>query len=136
MATTDVAKRNIEMARKGYAAFNEGDIETAMAGFSDDIVWHGGTRGPLAGDYKGKAAVLAFLMKFGQLTEGSYKAEIHDILANDEHGVVIGVSKATRNGKTFEDKFVDVVHIDADGKAKEFWRFNSDQIGGLAWLEG
>lgn len=136
MPTTDVVTRNIEMARKGYAAFNKGDIETAMSGFSDDIVWHGGLRGPLAGDYKGKAAVLAFLMKFGQLTEGSYKAEIHDILANDEHGVVIGVGKTTRNGKTREDKFVDVIHVDADGKAKEFWRFLEDQVGALEFLEG
>ena len=135
MATTDVVQRNIEMARKGYAAFNDLDLDTAMSTISDDIVWHGGLRGPLAGDYKGKAAVLEFFMKFGQLTEGSYKAEIHDILANDEHNVVIGVSKATRKGKTREDKFVDVIHTDADGKAKEFWRFQEDQVGALEWLE-
>jgi len=135
MATTDVAQRNIEIARKGYAAFNEGDIQTAMDGFSDDIVWHGGKRGPLAGDYKGKPAVLGLLMKFGQLTEGSYKADIHDILSNGEHGVVIGAYKATRNGKTLQEKFVDVVHINADGKATEFWRFQEDQIGALEWLE-
>lgn len=134
MATTDVA-RNIEIARKGYTAFNEGDIETAMSTISDDIVWHGGLRGPLAGDYKGKAAVLELFMKFGQLTEGTYKAEIHDILSNDEHSVVIGVTKATRKGKTREDKFVDVIHVSADGKAKEFWRFFEDQVGALEWME-
>lgn len=74
-------------------------------------------------------------MKFGRLTEGTYKAEIHDILANDEHTVVIGVSKAIRKGKTREDKFVDVIHADPDGKAKEFWRFQEDQIGALEWIE-
>jgi ketosteroid isomerase-like protein len=136
MATTDVAQRNIELARKGYAAFNEGDVQTAMDDFSDDIVWHGGSRGPLAGDYKGKAAVLGLLMKFGQLTEGTYKAEIHDILTNDKHSVAIGVYKATRNGKTLQEKFVDVFHINAEGKATEFWRFQEDQIGALEWLEG
>jgi uncharacterized protein len=136
MATTDVVHRNIEMARKGYAAFNEGDIETAMSTISDDIVWHGGIRGPLAGDYKGKAAVLDFFMKFGQLTEGNYKAEIHDVLANEEHTVVIGVARATRGGKTREDKFVDVIHAGADGKAKEFWRSFEDQVGALEFLAG
>jgi len=135
MATTGVANRSLEMARKGYAAFNEQDIEGAMSTMSDDIIWHGGPRGPLAGDYKGKAAVLELFMKFGQLTEGTYKAEIHDILANDLHTVVIGVSKATRNGKTREDRFVDVIHPDPDGKAKEFWRFQEDQVGSLEWLE-
>jgi ketosteroid isomerase-like protein len=135
MSTTDVSKRNIEMARKGYAAFNDGDIETAMSTFSDDIVWHAGKRGPLAGDYKGKPAVLGLLVKFGQLTGGTYKAEIHDILVNDEHGVVIGTSTATRDGKTLVEKFVDVVHMNAEGQATEFWRFQEDQISALEWLE-
>jgi len=135
MATSALASRSIEMARKGYAAFNEADMETAMSTISADILWHGGTRGPLTGDYKGKAAVLELFMKFGQLTQGTYKAEIHDILANDQHTVVIGVSTATRNGKTREDRFVDVIHPDADGKAKEFWRFQEDQVGALKWLE-
>ena len=136
MATTTVVQRNIDMARKGYAAFNEADMETALTTISDAIVWHGGPRGPIAGDYKGKAAVLELFMKFGRLTEGTYKAEIHDILSNGEHTVVIGVSTATRNGTTREDKFVDLIHADADGKAKEFWRFTEDQVGALAWLEG
>lgn len=135
MATAVVAQRNIDMARKGYAAFNEADMETAMSTISDAIVWHGGPRGPIAGDYKGKAAVLELFMKFGQLTEGTYKAEIHDILANDEHTIVIGVSRATRKGKAWEDKFVDVIHADAEGKAKEFWRFQEDQVAALEWLE-
>src|SRR5438034_3436 len=82
-----------------------------------------------AGGYKGKAAVMDFFMKFGQLTEGSYTAEIHDVLANEEHTIVLGVSTATRGGKTREDKFVDVIHPDAEGRVKEFWRHFEDQLG-------
>jgi ketosteroid isomerase-like protein len=135
MATTNVAQRNIEVARKGYAAFNEADIDTVMDLITDDVEWHGGRQGPLAGDYKGKAAVLELFMKFGQLTEGSYKAEIHDVLANEEHTVVLGVSTATRKGQTREDRFVDVIHPDAEGKVKEFWRLFEDPIGQLEWQE-
>ena len=135
MATTSIIERNIEQARRGYKAFNDGDIQTVMDLIAEDCVWHGGPYGPFAGDYKGKAAILDFFMKFAQLTEGTYKADIHDILANDQHGIVLGTSSGTRKGKTREDKFVDVVHLDADGKIKEFWRFVEDQQGAIAFLE-
>ena len=135
MATTDVLQRNIELARKAYEAFNKADIEAVMAQIADDCVWHGGPRGPFSGDYKGKAAILELFMKFGQATEGTYKAEIHDILVNDQHGVVLGTSSGTRKGKRREDKFVDVVHLDADGKVKEYWRFVEDQVGSIEFLE-
>jgi len=135
MAVTNTVQRNIDMARKGYAAFDKQDIEAVMSLITDETVWHGGTRGPLAGDFKGKAQILDFFMRFGQLTEGSYKADIHDMLGNEEHTVTLGTSKITRNGKTREDRFVDVVHPDSQGRVKEFWRFFEDQVGAIEFLE-
>lgn len=135
MATTSIVQRNIEMARKGYAAFDKQDLEGVMTLITDETVWHGGTRGPLAGDYKGRQQILEFFGKFAMLTQGSYKAEIHDILGNDERTVVLGTWKVTRNGKTREDRFVDVLHLDGEGRVKEFWRFFEDQIGTLEFLE-
>ena len=135
MAVTNVAQRNIEIARKGYAAFDKQDIETVMDLLSEDVLWHGGLRGPLAGDYKGKTQVLELFGKFAQLTQGSYSADIHDILASDEHTVVVGTTHITRNGKTREDRFVDVIHPDSEGRVKEFWRLFEDEPGALAFLE-
>src|SRR5215831_7265861 len=117
------AERNIEMARKGYQAFNEQHLEDAMDTIADDVVWHAGGENPISGEYQGKQAVMDFFMKFGQLTEGTYEADIHDILATADHTVVIGTSTATRHGRTHTSRFVDVIHPDKDGKAKEFWRF-------------
>jgi uncharacterized protein len=134
VATTGVAQRNVELARKGYSAFNKADLQTAMSTIADDIVWHVGGNGPFAGDYKGKDAVLDFFMRLGQLTEGSYKANIHDIVANDEHTIAIGTTTATRKGKTRESKFVDVIHPSPEGKAKEYWHFVEDQAADDAWL--
>lgn len=120
-------ERNIEMARKGYQAFNEQHLDEAMETIAEDIVWHAGGDGPLAGEYKGKQAVMGFFMKFGQLTEGTSEFDVHDILASEDHTVVIGTATATRHGRTHTSRFVDVVHPGADGRAREFWRFVEDQ---------
>lgn len=125
--TSSAAQRNIEMARKGYTAFNETHIDEAMETIADDIIWTVGGTNPISGTYKGKKEVMNFFATFGQLTEGTYEADVHDILATDDHTVVIGTSTATRHGRTHASRFVDVIHPDAEGKAKEFWRFVEDQ---------
>ena len=135
MAVTSTVQRNLEMARKGYEAFDKQDIQTVMSLITDETVWHGGPSGPLAGDYKGKAQIMEFFAKFGQLTQGSYKAEIHDMLGNQEHNVILGTATITINGKTRKDRFVDVVHPDSEGRVKEFWRFNEDQARLEKFLE-
>lgn len=120
-------ERNIEMARKGYQAFNEQHLDEAMETIDDDILWHSGGENPVSGEFKGKQAVMELFMKFGQLTEGTSEFDIHDIVASDDHTVVIGTATATRHGRTHTSRFVDVIHPGSDGKAKEFWRFVEDQ---------
>ena len=119
-------ERNIEMARKGYQAFNEQHLEDAMDTIADEVVWHSGGDNPLSGEYKGKQAVMELFMKYGQLTEGTSEFDIHDIVASEDHTVVIGTATATRHGRTHASRFVDIIHPDGDGKAKEFWRYVED----------
>ncbi len=135
MAVTSIAQRNIEIARKGYAAFNDADIATVMNLLADDVVWHSGGHGPLAGEFKGKEQVMDLFMRIGQLSEGTYKAELHDILANDQHTVVMGTSTGTRKGKTLVSKFTDVIHPDSEGRVKEFWRFVDNQAEADEWAK-
>lgn len=120
-------ERNIEMTRKGYQAFNEQHLEDAMDTIHEGIVWHSGGDNPISGEFQGKQAVMELFVKFGRLTEGTYEADVHDIVASDDHTVVIGTSTATRNGRTHTSRFVDVIHPAEDGRAKEFWRFVEDQ---------
>ena len=124
--TTSNDQRNIETARKGYEAFNEAHLDDAMATIHEEILWHVGGNNPLSGEYRGKDAVTEMLARFGQLTEGTYEADIHDVLANSEHTIVLGTYTATRHGRTHSSRFVDVIHAAPDGRAKEFWRFFED----------
>ena len=80
---------------------------------------HIGGNSKWAGAYQGKAKVLEYFGRQAQATETA--AEIHDILGNDEHVVVLGSAKATaRDGSSAEWKYTQVFHI-RDGKTTEVW---------------
>lgn len=117
---------NLERSRMGYAAFAEGDMDTVSSVMADDIVWHVPGDHELAGDYAGKEEVFSFFARLMQETEGTFGNEIHDILANDEHGVALVEASATRNGKTISNKVIHVFHM-SDGKMTEFWNIPTDQ---------
>lgn len=117
---------NVELLRKGYAAYGSGDVEVLNQLFADDIVWHVAGRGPLAGVYKGREQVFGFFGKLMELSDGTAKLEVHDVLANDEHGVALVTGSATRNGETFTGPDVHTFHL-RGGQVVEFWDAPLDQ---------
>ena len=63
--------------------------------------------------------------------------DIHDVLANDDHAIVLVTQTATRNdtGDTFEGRYVHIFHVGAE-KVLESWMFWEDQAAGDAFLAG
>jgi ketosteroid isomerase-like protein len=120
-----MAHPNEDRIRQGYEAFSKGDLQRLDDLFADDIVWHVGGRSPLAGDYKGKQEVYAFFGRLAEGTGGSFQLEVHDILANDEHGVVFVHSRGQREGKTLDDNTLHAFQLE-NGKVKEFWGYPGD----------
>jgi ketosteroid isomerase-like protein len=118
---------NVALLRKGYDAFAKGDMATINDLFADDIVWHVPGTGILSGDYKGKEEVINMFGRLFQETGGTFKIDIHDVLANDEHSVCINTVSGERNGTRFETRNVDVFHPTADGKVKEYWSCSENQ---------
>jgi ketosteroid isomerase-like protein len=121
-----MAHPNEEVARKGYQAFSEGDMATLNDLFADDLVWHVGGRTPISGDYRGKDAVFGFFTQTMEMTGGTFRLEIHDILANDEHVVALASVSGQRDGKSLQDNSVQVLHV-KDGKVTESWFHPGDQ---------
>jgi hypothetical protein len=117
---------NLERAHAGYEAFAAGDLAAVSDLLSDDIVWHSGGSNVLTGDYVGKEAVLGFFGLLMQESGGSFRNDVHDMLANDEHGVALVTVSATRGGESFEGNVIHVFHM-SDGKMTEFWAYPEDQ---------
>jgi ketosteroid isomerase-like protein len=119
VAMTHHEHPNVTLVREGFAAFERGDMARMDQLLSDDVVWHVGGNSKWAGTYEGKAKVLEYFGRQGQATETT--AEIHDIVGNDDHVVVLGSAKATaRDGSSAEWKYTQIFHI-RDGKTTEVW---------------
>lgn len=120
-----MAHPNEDLLRKGYQAFAAGDMQTLSDLFADDVVWHVPGQNPLAGTYRGKDEVFGFFAKVVEVSGGTFSLEIHDVLANDEHGVALVKARGQREGKSLEDNQVNVLHLEG-GKVHEFWGHASD----------
>ncbi len=120
-----MAHPNEDLLRRGYAAFGAGDVDAVLSLFADDIVWHSGGVNQLAGDYRGHEEVMGFFGRLMEVTGGTFRMEIHDVLAGDQHGAVLVTAHGEREGQTLAMREVDVWHL-AGGKATEFWAFPED----------
>ncbi|MDP9224603.1 MAG: nuclear transport factor 2 family protein, partial [Actinomycetota bacterium] len=93
--------------------------------FADDIVWHAPGRNQLAGTYRGKDEVFANFQKVAELSGGTFKVDIHAVLADDEHAVALTRTTGEREGKRLDDSSVQVFHI-RNGKVTEQWLHPGD----------
>ena len=117
---------NADLLAAQLDALSRGDVATAMTFYSDDVVFHYPGRNPLSGDYTGKDQVLELLSRVMQLTNGSFRPDVHDILASDEHVAALVTVRAERDGAAVEWTSVDLFHI-RDGKLSEHWVHEVDQ---------
>ena len=120
-----MAHPNEDLIRKGFAAFASGDMATLNDLFDDDIVWHAPGRNQLAGTFLGKEAVFGELQKVGELSGGTFKLELHTVLADDEHVAVLVRAIGEREGRTLDDNSVQIFHV-KDGKVTEQWLYPGD----------
>ncbi|MGH9206353.1 MAG: nuclear transport factor 2 family protein [Acidimicrobiales bacterium] len=118
---------NIAIVGKAYEAFAANDIETVRDTIAEDATWHVGGYNPFSGEYKGRDEILGFFASIAQDTGGTLRFEVHGVLADDEHAVVMVREQAERKGKGLDAREVHVYHVNREGQATEFWEFTEDQ---------
>jgi ketosteroid isomerase-like protein len=102
---------NEERVRSAFDAYARKDIAGAQDLLADDVTWHFAGRHPFSGDYTGKETVQDVWARRRKLTGGTLSYDVHDVLANDEHVVVLLLNKAERDGRTLEWRSVSVYHM-------------------------
>jgi ketosteroid isomerase-like protein len=117
---------NLELVRRGFAAFSAGDIDGLSAMLSPDVVHSVPGSSDLSGAHKGRPNVLAL---YGQLVErsaGSIRVELEDVLSDGGDRVVaILMATAERDGKSLAAREVLLFTIAGDTIA-EIQDFFSD----------
>lgn len=100
---TTTSQVNAELVRRGYAAFNTADIDTLSELIREDASWYTPGHSPIAGDYQGRDAVFAQFGRQGGDTNGTFRAELREVTA-DENGRVVGIhhNSGQRNGKQLD----------------------------------
>ena len=116
---------NVGLTRQGYAAFAKGDLATLAGQLADDVTWHVLGTGPLSGTYHGRDEVFGFFGRLAEETAGTFRLDVHDVLANDEHAVTLCTLSASRGDKSIEIPVANVAHV-RDGKVTEFWTATTD----------
>ncbi|MBT2482299.1 nuclear transport factor 2 family protein [Streptomyces sp. ISL-94] len=116
---------HIALFHRTLAAFSAGDMDALAEFFHPDVVWHIGGRNPLAGDHRGREATFAFFGREFELTGGTYRPRLHDVLANDEHMVGLLHVTASREAKTLDMDYALVLHV-MDGLITEGWVMTTD----------
>lgn len=59
---------NLDLVKKGYAAFSAGDVETVMSLYDDNIEWVQPGEATISGRYHGKGEFGQFLTRLAQKT--------------------------------------------------------------------
>jgi ketosteroid isomerase-like protein len=115
-----------DVVREAFAAFARGDLDALRDQyFAEDVRFHFPGRGPLAGDHEGVAQVLEMFGRAFELSGGTLRLEIHDVIASDAHAIALFTARGERAGRRLDDRTVEVLHI-RDGKAAEIWLYPAD----------
>jgi ketosteroid isomerase-like protein len=117
---------NQAIIENAYKAFARGDIPTVLEVLDEDILWHVPGRGPLSRDYKGHAEVLGFFQRFMELSEGTFRIAVDDVLAKGDRVIVMVTESAQRHGRAWSSPQVHAWTL-KNGRATVFWQFQGDQ---------
>ncbi len=120
------AAANAEIMRTGYAAFAKGDLATLETLFAPDAIWHEPGNNPISGAHAGWPAVAGLFVAYLERSQGTFAAELLDVLANDTFAVSVAHVRGEHSGRTLDQ--IDHLHLYiSDGLIREARVLYQDQ---------
>ena len=110
-------------ARNTFGPEDMGDIERFLR---DDVRWIS----PWGKGPESREEVVAQFDSFKEATGGSMELTLNDVFADDTHAVSLVrlvAGRPDKPGRQMDVKEANVFHLDADGRAFEFWGVADDQ---------
>ena len=111
---------NEAVARELNEAFDARDLQRMDALIADDVVWHQIGQP----DLRGKDA-LRSAPQPGAGADYEITGQAHDVLASDDHAVILTEVTATRGGRSLNYRTAEIYHI-RNGQVTERWAYSDD----------
>jgi ketosteroid isomerase-like protein len=125
-------QENVELIRRGYEAFDAGDMATLREIIAEDAVWHVAGNGVLSGAKQGREAILAYFGELATRSDGTFKVTLREIIGGDNHIIGLQHNHAESKGKTLDTDGVLTLQV-RDGKVTEGKEFYDDTARGDAF---
>jgi ketosteroid isomerase-like protein len=119
-----MSRERVETILAGYAAFNSGDLDAAVEGLPDDIVWEVPEMLPDPGPFVGREGVRRFFELWLE-TFSEFRIELDEVIDADEH--VIVMIRVSGRGR---DSGVEV----ATPTFPQVWSWRDDEIARVRML--
>jgi ketosteroid isomerase-like protein len=117
---------NIQVFKEVYETFTTGDMDKLAPLIARDVHWHVPGKNLISGEYTSRDSIFGCFNKIFELSKGTYKPELIDILADDRYTVAILHATASHAGKILDQDYAFILRI-KDGQIIEVWE---------AWTEG
>ena len=119
-------EQNLETVRRAYAAFSGGDMETLLSLYKDDIAHIVPGASAISGAHKGKDNVLGLYGKLFELSNGTVRVELQEVLSDGgDRAVAIHRSTIVKDGETVQQTEA-LLFTFVDGKISEIVDFFGD----------
>lgn len=101
--------------REAYAAFGRGDIDGYLQACAKNFAFNVPGHGGIAGIFVGRQGLYDLAGRAMEITGGTFQEEVEDVLANDNHAVVLARHRFTRDGGLKDYRTAHVYEI-SEGK--------------------
>ncbi len=118
---------NKQLILNWMAAQGRGDIDAIRAALADDIVWHVPGKNLLSRDYRGPDEALGFLAHVRELSGGTARPQLVDVLASENYVTVLVRMYAEREGRKLDGSFQAWAYRISRGKIAEIWFLVEDR---------
>ncbi len=122
------------IVRRMLDALERRDVVAIGELLADDAVYHFPGRGPVAGTYRGRDAVLGMFRTLVGLFDGPPEMSSHDVVASEAHVVDLATYTGVRGGQSFAWNAVRLYHVEGD-RIAEIWLMIGDVYGFDSFVE-
>jgi hypothetical protein len=112
-----------ERQNRFYAGADQALVRAMLA---EDVIWHVPGDSAIAGEHRGRDAVLRHFANRRELAQGTFRIDVRGVLADDERAVILAAGEVQHGGESFAWGTVGIFRL-AGGEIAECWVVPYDQ---------